>query len=95
MRPKKRATQRGQQQGRPLVQKIPAGFDNYQHDHNGRNFLSLPTVMTTCGRISGDLLRPIYDCPIVRPKNSAPEHLEPICAALLRIGKLHPVSLMH
>jgi hypothetical protein len=30
------------------------------HDYNERNFLFLPPVMTTSGRISGDFLRLLY-----------------------------------
>ena len=33
---------------------------NYQHDHSERNFLFLPAIMTTSGRISGDFLRLLY-----------------------------------
>ena len=32
---------------------IKAKLDNYQHDYSERNFLFLPAVMTTSGRISG------------------------------------------
>ena len=35
-------------------------LDHYQHDYNERNFFFLPAVMTTSGRISGDLLRLLY-----------------------------------
>jgi hypothetical protein len=35
-------------------------LDNYQHDYSERNFLFLPAVMTTSGRISGDFLRLLY-----------------------------------
>ena len=33
---------------------VKAKLDNYYHDYNERNFLFLPAVMTTSGRISGD-----------------------------------------
>jgi hypothetical protein len=36
---------------------VKAKLDNYQHDYSERNFLFLPAVMTTSGRISGDFLR--------------------------------------
>ena len=39
---------------------VKAKLDNYQHDYNERNFLFLPAVMTTSGRISGDFLRLLY-----------------------------------
>jgi hypothetical protein len=35
-------------------------LDNYHHDYSERNFLFLPAVMTTSGRISGDFLRLLY-----------------------------------
>ena len=39
---------------------VKAKLDNYQHDYSERNFLFLPAVMTTSGRISGDFLRLLY-----------------------------------
>jgi hypothetical protein len=39
---------------------IKEKLNHYHHDYNERNFLFLPAVMTTSGRISGDLLRLIY-----------------------------------
>ncbi len=39
---------------------VKAKLDNYQHDYSNRNFLFLPAVMTTSGRISGDFLRLLY-----------------------------------
>ena len=39
---------------------VKAKLDNYYHDYNERNFLFLPAVMTTSGRISGDFLRLLY-----------------------------------
>ena len=39
---------------------VKAKLDSYQHDYNKRNFLFLPAVMTTSGRISGDFLRLLY-----------------------------------
>jgi hypothetical protein len=36
---------------------VKAKLDNYQHDYSERNFLFLPAVMTTSGRISGGFLR--------------------------------------
>jgi hypothetical protein len=39
---------------------VKAKLDNYQHDYSDRNFLFLPAVMTTSGRISGDFLRLLY-----------------------------------
>jgi hypothetical protein len=39
---------------------VKAKLDNYQHDYSERNFLFLPAVMTTSGRISGDFLRLMY-----------------------------------
>ncbi len=35
-------------------------LDQYQHDYNARNYFSLPAVMATSGRISGDFLRLLY-----------------------------------
>ena len=42
------------------TKKVKAKLDNYQHDYSERNFLFLPAVMTTSGRISGDFLRLLY-----------------------------------
>jgi len=39
---------------------VKAKLDNYHHDYSERNFLFLPAVMTTSGRISGDFLRLLY-----------------------------------
>jgi hypothetical protein len=39
---------------------VKAKLDNYQHDYSERNFLFLPAVMTTSGRISGDFLCLLY-----------------------------------
>jgi hypothetical protein len=39
---------------------VKAKLDNYQHDYSECNFLFLPAVMTTSGRISGDFLRLLY-----------------------------------
>jgi len=39
---------------------VKVKLDNYQRDYNERNFLFLPAVMTTSGRISGDFLRLLY-----------------------------------
>ena len=39
---------------------VKVKLDNYQHDYSERNFLFLPAVMTTSGRISGDFLRLLY-----------------------------------
>jgi hypothetical protein len=36
---------------------IKEKLNHYHHDYNERNFLFLPAVMTTSGRISGDFLR--------------------------------------
>jgi hypothetical protein len=46
-------------------------LDNYQHDYNERNVVSLPAVMTTLGRISGNFLRLLTYCPTVMPRTTS------------------------
>ena len=41
---------------------VKAKLDNYQHDYNERNFLFLPGVMTTSGRIRRFPCVDLYTC---------------------------------
>ena len=54
---------------RPSADVSVEELDAYQHDYEGRHFFFLPAVMTTAGRISGDLYCST-SCPTARRRST-------------------------